>query len=327
MFASVIHDLSPYLVHFGGNAGIRWYGLSYIAAFVAGFYLLQWLSRKSLWIVPREKALDFVTYAALFGVFIGGRLGYMLFYDMKSFLADPAIIVTGLLRCQGGMASHGGILGLILFTLFYAWRHRLNWPGVGDGLVVAAPLGICFVRIANYVNGELWGRPTQASWARIFPGELYEIGGAKYRGVCDFLRIPYEISRDQFTDAVRARIPGDQTLVDMLHTLLPGRHPSQIYQALCEGLALFLLLFAVRLLFKRLPHGILTGLFFLGYAGARIWMENFREPDRGIEGVFGLSRGQSLSLAMIPIGIAFIGYGIWRWRTDRPSEPVGTSSP
>ncbi|HEY5812792.1 MAG TPA: prolipoprotein diacylglyceryl transferase, partial [Terrimicrobiaceae bacterium] len=171
MLAYYVHDLSPFLLRFGGNFGIRWYGLAYIAAFICGIFIVRRLSQRGYCDIPAEKVSDFIVGGALFGVLLGGRLGYMLFYDLQNFLANPLIIFR---LMDGGMSAHGGILGVTFYTLWYAYRHKIAWRNIGDNLVVAAPIGLFFGRLANFINGELYGRVTSAPWAVQFPKELYE---------------------------------------------------------------------------------------------------------------------------------------------------------
>ena len=271
MLAYYVHDLSPFVLRFGPNFGIRWYGFSYVLAFLVGFWLFRRLARKGYSDLPPERAGDFITLAALAGVLLGGRVGYILFYRFDEFLRDP---LMALKVWEGGMSSHGGILGLLVFTLIYSRVQRISWTDLGDNLVVVAPLGILFGRLANFINGELWGRPATVPWAVICP------------------KAPL------VDDAHRVR-------VDTLGIFANPRHPSQIYQALLEGALLFAVLFLVRMRI-RTPNGILTGLFFVLYAVLRIVGEVFREPDPGAALILGLTRGQFLSLFMIAIGAGFI---------------------
>ena len=161
-----VHDLSPFLIRFTESFGIRWYGLAYVLGFLCAYLLLKSLVRKGCSELREDQVADFITFAALLGVMLGGRLGYMLFYDFDDFIHHPWIFFKFL---QGGMASHGGILGLVIFTWFYAWKTKLSWPGLGDNLVTVSPVGIFFGRLANFVNSELYGRPAEVPWAMVFP--------------------------------------------------------------------------------------------------------------------------------------------------------------
>ncbi len=303
MFAYYVHHLSPFLVRFSEKWGIRYYGLAYVLSFLAAFLILRLLIRRGYYRDLRESQVgDFITWTAILGVMLGGRLGYMLFYNREEFFAKPVIFFHFL---DGGMASHGGIAGVFLFTFFYARRHRISWTGLGDHLCVAAAPGIFLVRIANFINGELYGRPSTAIWAVQFPSEMkepdfpyFEEIAHRVQGMVEGKEIP--------PDAIIEAARHDAGVRDVLAEYLTPRYPSQIYQALMEGLALFLILLCVRLRFRNLPNGILTGLFFILYAVFRIIGEQFRQPDPK-DGFFGiLTKGQFLSTFMIAVGAAFL---------------------
>ncbi|MBK1832327.1 prolipoprotein diacylglyceryl transferase [Verrucomicrobiaceae bacterium R5-34] len=313
MFATYIHNMDPVLFDVAGPVKLRWYGLGYLLGFVLGYYLLRWQARKKLWVLPETKVADFIAYAAVFGVFVGGRLGYILFYQIPKengwaqLVADPFMVFR---VWDGGMASHGGILGLTIFTLIYARMQKVSWTGVGDGLCVVAPLGIGLVRVANFINGELYGRVAHGfSWGIKFPASLHE----------DWQDNPAMI--DKAYDACRQVDPSidghsyeylvaqsreNPELLQTLGSFLKARHPSQLYEAALEGLVLFLILFITRIKFPKLPHGVLTGMFFLFYAIFRIIVENFRQPDEGQALVMGLTKGQFYSTFMVVAGLAFI---------------------
>ncbi len=200
---------------------------------------------------------DFMSWAVL-GIILGGRLGYVLFYKPAYYLQNPVEIVY---VWQGGMSFHGGLLGLVVAVLVFSHRRGFPMLALGDLVAAAAPIGLFFGRIANFINGELFGRVTDVPWAVAFPH-----GGA-----------------------------------------LP-RHPSQLYEAFLEGIALF----AVLAVLAHLPGmtrrtGLLTGVFFLGYGVSRTVVELFREPDAHLGFIVGtLTMGQILSMPMILIGIYLI---------------------
>ena len=314
MVAYWVHNLDPLVVHFGNGFGVRWYGLAYLAAFAAAYFVYVHLARRGFSVIPADKVGDFITGCAVFGVLIGGRLGYMLFYDFTGFLRDPLMFFR---VWEGGMSAHGGMLGVVLYTLWYAWRHRVNWPGLGDNLVVGASLGLFFGRLANFINGELYGRPTDVAWAVKFPSELRELPAEVQRRVVgaaqEMLAGPVGL------EEIMAAAPSSPSLRDLLAGFLTPRHPSQIYEALLEGLLLFAVLWLLRTR-VRVPNGVITGVFFIGYAVTRGVVEMFRFPDAGYVGI--LTKGQFLSVFLLLIGAGFLmGAAL------RPAYPPAWSKP
>lgn len=335
MFATYVHNIDPVIFRITDAIALRWYGLSYLAAFVAAVLLLKYLGKRKLWVLPPGVAGDFIAAAAIFGVFIGGRLGYMLWYEPRAhgwgWISEDPLRVFRV--WDGGMASHGGILGLVIFTWFYARKKEVSWTGLGDGLCVVAPLGLAFGRLANFINGELYGRVASGvSWAMKFPGALVErptqegrflaaaLDDAEKAGGYLDARLAQlaEQSPDWALDVaarpeqylslryewMRAAQLENPAISEAIAPFLELRHPSQLYQAAGEGLALFAILWIVRVRRPKLPNGVLTGLFFIGYALFRILGEQFREPDSKLVGP--LTSGQFLSLFMILAGGAFI---------------------
>ena len=271
-----VHNINPVVFELGGPLAVRWYGISYLLGFIAAILLLRRWSKKGEFEVPVPEVSNFVVMLAFFGVFLGGRLGYVLLYSFGSFLENPLYIFK---VWEGGMASHGGLVGIILFMLWYARKHKHSFWNLADNMACTATLGIAFGRLANFVNGELWGRVTTMKWAVIFPQER-----GLYYGQYDLPMIEKMVAAGE---------------------LLP-RHPSQLYQAFAEGF----LVFGIMLLLRRTAWGKRPGA--LGasvlalYAIARIGMEFFREPDSTI--YFGwLTKGQLYSILMI-VGAATIIY-------------------
>lgn len=300
MLAYFLHQFSPFLFEIRSGIGPRWYGLAYVAAFLLGFWLYRWLARRGYTDLPEAQVGDFITWAAVFGVFIGGRLGWIVFYGLRQDHAlDPWWWPFEVWK--GGMASHGGILGLVFFTLYWSRRHHVSWTGIGDSLCVVAPVGLFLVRLANFINGELYGRPASVPWAMLFPGELYDDPALQAR-----LGIEGSDQVTRFIEAARHQ----PDLADQLRTVLTPRHPSQLYEAGLEGVVLFLVLWFLRTR-CRVPRGVLTGAFFILYAALRIFGEMFREPDRAWS-VGPISAGQFLSIFMFVIGAVFI---VWGMRT------------
>lgn len=235
---------------------LRWYSLSYLAGIVVGgWYLLKLITQAGA-PMARRHVDDLITYAVI-GILVGGRTAYILFYQ-PSLLDNPLDVFK---LWEGGMSFHGGAVGVSLGILYLARKNGLNWLRVHDYVACSVPFGLFFGRLANFVNGELWGRPTDVPWAIIFPS-----GG--------------EVAR----------------------------HPSQLYEAGLEGLALGLVLwFMFWRTDARYKPGMLVGVFILGYGLARFFVEFFRQPDAGLEHLsWGLSMGQTLTVPMILGGLYLV---------------------
>jgi phosphatidylglycerol:prolipoprotein diacylglycerol transferase len=255
------HDLSPFLIRFTENFGIRYYGLSYLLGFVAGAWLLHLYRRTGQSKVPAEKISDLIV-ALVIGVMLGGRIGSFLLYHPDLLIHDPLSFFR---VWEGGMASHGGMVGVALALVWFSRKQRIPFLHLGDLITSVAPAGLLFGRIANFINGELWGKPSTVPWAIIFE----KTGGGP----------------------------------------LP-RHPSQLYEAGLEGVALFAFMqwrFWRSDIVQRSP-GRLSGEFLIAYAIVRAICEIFREPDEGVSLIFGLSRGTFYSLFLVIAGIALIAW-------------------
>jgi len=298
MFAYYLHNLDPFIFRISGNVGPRWYGMAYVLAFVFAWLLLRVLSRRGFLDLPQAALGDFVTWVALFGVMIGGRLGYVFFYR-PDMLRDPASILR---VWEGGMSSHGGIIGVVVFTLIYSRRHKLPWTNPGDNLCVVAPIGLFLGRCANFINGELYGRVTNVRWAVQFPKELLDPANSAQASNA-VSTVQYFDSSIKSTEQMIESVRANPKIAEILRGILSPRHPSQLYEAALEGLVLFSILWFVRTRF-RTPNGFITGLFLIVYSVLRIIVENFREPDAPLVGMF--TRGQFYSFFTIAIGIGFI---------------------
>ncbi len=250
--------IDPVIVHIGPLA-LRWYGLMYLFGFVAAFFLVKKQIREELGpgdhdrIAREQELLEGMLVWLVAGVIIGGRLGYVLFYNLPYFIHHPLEILA---TWHGGMSFHGGAAGALLAGWLYCKRYGTNFFKWSDRFCVTAPIGLGLGRLGNFINGELYGRPTNVPWAMIFPD-----GG-----------------------------------------LVP-RHPSQLYEAVLEGVVLFCLLWPLRQ--KPWPSGRKTALFFIGYGIIRFILEFFREPDPqlGFVALGWVTMGQLLSLALIILGI------------------------
>ena len=296
MLAYYLHDLDPIIFRIYDNVGPRWYGLAYVLAFISSFVLFLWLAKRGYADLPVERVGDFITGAALFGVIVGGRLGYVLLYNPEMLRAPLSILRVW----EGGMSSHGGMIGLLLFTLYYAHRHKISWMNLGDNLGVTAPVGLFFGRCANFINGELYGRITTVPWAIQFPKELLDHPTEANRAIASCSQIDPSLSTPE---AIVAAVHRQPQVAATLRSILPPRHPSQLYEAFFEGIVLFAILWFVRTR-TRQPNGMLMGLFFTCYAIFRIVIEYFREPDATLIGHF--TRGQFFSFFLIAIGLGFV---------------------
>jgi phosphatidylglycerol:prolipoprotein diacylglycerol transferase len=256
--------INPILISIGPLA-IRWYALAYIVGIIAGWlYARAIIKTERLWGGAAPFTVldfdDFVVWITL-GIILGGRIGYVLFYNLPHFAANPAEIFQ---IWTGGMSFHGGVAGCIVAVILFAWRRHIPTLSLGDVTCAVAPIGLFLGRIANFINGELWGRPTDLPWAMIFPH-----GGPQ------------------------------------------PRHPSQLYEASLEGIALFIVLgLLVRAGALKRP-GVVTAIFFIGYGLARTTCEFFRAPDVQLGFLWGsgwLTMGMLLCIPLVLAGIALLAF-------------------
>lgn len=242
-----------------GPVSVHWYGLAYVAGFIGSYLLLGWLDR--IWDLglSADDRLE-IMLAAIIGVVVGARLGYVLFYSEGVWLKDPLYIVR---TWEGGMSFHGGLAGICLAAWIESKRLDVTLLRLCDAGAVGAPIGLFFGRLANFVNGELWGRPTSSSWGIVFPGAGVE-----------------------------------------------ARHPSQLYEAVLEGLVIFVVMLYLGR--RKRPDGFMIGVMMTLYGVFRIAIEFFREPDRQLGFIFGsVTMGQLLSLPLIALGVWLV------WRASR----------
>lgn len=320
--ATYIHNLDPVLLAIPGTPlAVRWYGLAYVAGFILGYLVLLQLSKKKLYCVEADKLSDFITWVCILGVLMGGRLGEFFFYwlpehGLQGLMADP----TWVFRVwEGGMASHGGIIGVLLVAIWYARKNGHSIAAVGDGLAIVCTIGLFFGRVANFINGELYGRACAATHALAckFPQELFELPAEKQiqaRVAIDHaLGAPIEnfVARGadgQFTegyvDVVLRLCRENPAVCDAIAPFLTPRYPSQLFEAAGEGLIIFIILIAVRLGWKNVPAGIFCSLFCFLYAAARITCECFKQPDAAVW--HGITQGQLLSLGVVALGVIFL---------------------
>ncbi len=335
----MVHDLSPFIWKFpatsfwGDNFGFRWYGFAYIMGFFCAYRVITWLAERQRAGLTYLMVSDFITYAAI-GTLVGGRLGYCLFYDQSLFFSfRPNLPFWGVLAVnEGGMASHGGIIGIIIACILFAKKAGLNYVYLLDLAAVSGPIGVFFGRIANFINGELVGRPADATFplAVKFPSDILNwpsqefdrlstlaptvekigVATSKWSELLANYRTD-AVSRDQVYGILNKIIyeiqNGNTAAKEMIATALDPRHPSQLYAAAGEGLLTFLILFF--LMRKSRKPGFIAGSFVIIYAVIRIIDEQFRMPDVQIGyQLFGLTRGQWLSIAMFLFGVMALFY-------------------
>ena len=278
-------EIDPIIFSFSvGNLelALRWYALSYILGILVAWKLMQILSKySSLWpnsLAPiRPSAVeDLMTYMIL-GIILGGRIGYVVFYQPAYYLYNPEDILK---VWNGGMSFHGGFLGVVFGALLYGKKKKSNLLSLGDLIAIASPPGLFFGRLANFINGELWGKPTTSSWGIVFPARDAKLCPSSWVGECT-------------------------------------RHPSQLYEAFSEGLLLWVVMLICVFWFKSFKRrGETMFIFLTGYGLSRAIIEIFREPDAQfistvnpnghlifISETIGLSMGQILCLPMIIIGV------------------------
>lgn len=269
---------------FGMEFALRWYALAYIAGILIGWRLARAaLVRPGLW---RDRAapmtpdqLESLLTWIIVGIIAGGRIGYVLFYSAGDYLSDPLAILR---LWEGGMSFHGGFAGVVLAVLIYCRSQGIPLGSASDAIALATPPGLLLGRIANFVNAELWGRPTTLPWGVVFPGDAAQNCAGIAKGFC-------------------------------------ARHPSQLYEALLEGLVLGLILIAIAFGGRALKRPwLVTGVFLAGYGLGRFVVEFVRQPDAQFVGPgnplglafhwqgWGLTMGQALSLPMILIGVALV---------------------
>ena len=265
-----------------GPLPLRWYALAYVLGIVLGWwYAVRLIKQESVWSPRRAPAtvlqMDDMVLWITVGIILGGRLGYALFYKPELygqlFTGDGWGERLELFQLwTGGMSFHGGFLGVVIALALYGMKHRLNLLSVGDLIAPVVPIGLFFGRTANFINGELWGRQTDVPWAIRFCNDRI----LSTYGFCPAGDVP--------------------------------RHPSQLYEAGLEGLALFIVLTLAIWKFRMLKRpGFVMGLFLAGYGTARALLENTRQPDVGLESLpLGLTMGMYLSIPMVLVGLWLI---------------------
>jgi phosphatidylglycerol:prolipoprotein diacylglycerol transferase len=304
--------VDPVALDLPGPVDVRWYGLMYLAGFACAYVILRRMSRSGHLRLPPQAVGDLLGVIAI-GVIVGGRIGYVLFYDLSDVLADPRRVLR---TWEGGMSFHGGLLGVIAAAAWFARRRRVPFLNLSDALALAIPFGIFAVRLANFINGELYGRIAgpDVPWAMRFPTDPIALRLLGAEG------LPLRAREARIDAAYESRV------WDAVRDQVPLRHPSQLYEALGEGIILGAFLWAVFWwLGRRDRHaapGVYAALFLVGYGVARFVVEFFRQPDVQFRGpgdplgtVLGpLTMGQTLSSLMLLTGVGILARA---WRRSR----------
>ncbi len=336
---ALVHDLSPFIYRFpetqlwGDQFGLRWYGFSYLLGFICAYHLIVWLVGRQRAGLTASMVGDFITYAAI-GVLLGGRLGYCIFYDTELFFSfKSSFPFWGVLAVnEGGMASHGGVAGVLIACILFARKNGINYTYLLDLAAITGPIGFFFGRIANFINGELVGRvaPADFKYAVKFPSDILNwpnyqfnrletlsasmekigIPASKWSEYLSNFRTDGE-ARNQVYSALHKLVNeiqlGNDALQHSVGAVLDGRYPSQIFASLSEGLFSFLVLFF--LASKSRKPGFVAASFGMVYAVSRIFNEQFREPDLQIGyQLLGLTRGQWLSVGLFLAGAILMFY-------------------
>jgi phosphatidylglycerol:prolipoprotein diacylglycerol transferase len=326
-----LQTIDPFAIQFTESFGIRWYGLAYLAGFYIAYLLVVWLSKKGLSSVSQSLASDFIFNAAV-GCLVGGRLGYVLFYSPHLFFdfRNSFPFWGALAINEGGMASHGGMIGIIIACYLFARKYKIQTLHLIDLCAFTGTIGVFFGRIANFINGELVGRiASPDAWFKVkFPQDIlmwqeYEPSRlSSLSSVVELLNVPaakwlsvveqnsYNLDSRNFIHSVLQKIitqvqTGNTAVSETLAPLLDSRYPSQLFAAGLEGLFLFaLLFFAWR---KPRPIGFITSLFLIGYSIVRVFGEFYRLPDAHIGyQIFHLTRGQILSFGVFAAGVVLM---------------------
>ena len=306
-----VHDLDPFALQFTDSFGIRWYGLAYLVGILMGWWLAKRWSRKGLLPISEEQVGDLAVYIGICMI-AGGRLGYMLLYYGQdtatsppwAFLSAPWTFFNFL---EGGMASHGGILGFFVAVWLFCRKHKVRFWVIADLIAAVSPIGVVFGRIANYINGELWGRVGQVPWAVHFPASAEHALSAEQQERLTALRpqfpeIFHTLSIEQFSRVVQ---PGTPAYDAVFRILTEPRHPSQLYAAFLEGIMILAIAIPIHIRHQR--PALTAGVVLMLYAVGRIIGEMWREPDRGAGLYFDLiSKGQMFSIPFFAFGLFLV---------------------
>lgn len=322
---SYIHRLDPFAIQLTENFGLRWYGLSYVVGFIIAWLIIRWFTKTARSPLKPNQTGDLM-FAIIVGVLVGGRLGYVVFYQRGLPLIEfcsqfPYWELLAINR--GGMASHGGMIGVILACWWFGHRRKVSPFHLFDLFSFTCGFGLCLGRLANFVNAELWGKPLPASllsdppwWSVKYPQEIYHMPGERLDAIRQQLQ-PIVGGDATFAENVIAAVQnGQQQVIDVLRPLLTAYYPSQIFQAITDGP--LLVGFLALLWLKPRKPGVVCSWFLIWYGVLRIISEVFRQPDEGVALLWGLSRGQVFSILMVAVGL----FSLWLTRR-RKVDPVG----
>ncbi len=305
---SIVHTLDPFAIQFTATSGVRWYGLSYAAGFLVAWMLLRWLVARGFTVLRPALTGDFIT-ACILGAVVGGRLGHVLLYDRELLWKFSAELpFWGVLEIhRGGMASHGGIAGVVIACTWFARRNGLPALAMIDTAAFITPPGLMFGRLANWVNGELPGKVLPAAmqanapwWSVKYPEDA-------------IVAAQTPEAYERATELNRLAYAGDAQALAEIAAMVPARYPNNFIQALTDGPVLM----AVLVLAWWAPRraGTLTGTFLVGYGVLRNVSESFREPDPGVFRIGPLTTPILVSIAMVVLGAAVIARSA---RSDGP---------
>ena len=319
MLASLVHTLHPMAIDFGNGFGIRWYGLAYAAGFLAAWLVLRWMATSRRILLTPAQVADLMTYL-IAGVIIGGRVGHVLFYEphlLWTFHAD--IPFWGLLDIhKGGMSSHGGIIGTILASMLFARRIGVPRLHVIDCMAFVSPFGLCFGRLANWINGELPGKPLPESmqtlspwWSVKYPAQVFDgsLDPARIAPLAKFVD-PAKSLPEALYDAAYL---GRRDVLDALEPILTAYYPNNFIQAITDG-PLLLGAMAIAWFTPKRP-GAIAATFLIAYGVLRVASEQFREIDSGVFMIGPVTLPMMLSLAMILSGVTL---AVWSSRRTVP---------
>lgn len=346
---SYLHNIDPFLIQLGSSFGLRWYGFSYLLGFILTYGFVRYLAAKGRSPLTKSDTSELIFYLAM-GTVIGGRLGYCIMYSpnlLFEFTASPPF--WGVLAINdGGMASHGGIAGIIIAALLYSKKFGISVWHCMDIAALGGSIGIFFGRIANFINGELVGRacPTDFPLAVKFPQDILIWPSYATERLPDLAPVVsfigvtksewsklienFRFNPESWTslhvalESILIRIQsGDPEIASAIRPILEARYPSQLFQGVLEGLLIFICLaFVWR---KPRKPGLITSLFLILYPIMRIIGEQFRLPDPHIGyQLFGLTRGQWLSALLLAVGVLM--FLIWRRSSETEAKKPHNAS-